>query len=553
MNVLSFVPLGFDGELVSVEVDLRHGIPGTEIVGLPGAAVREARERIRVALANSGFVYPPLKILINLSPADVPKFGAGFDLAIAVALLCSSGQIPSTIEGATLAIGELLLDGRVRPARGVLSAVAVAYRSGITHFTVAREGFREARAFGKGRIAAISHLRDLRHAFLDTPLSTNADIAPETDADGNAEKSVARLSREVTRLGTAEPEIIPNYRDMRGRPVLKRACEIAAAGRHNLFLSGPPGGGKTMAAERLSGLCPDLSHEQAVEVARIYSTAGLFQQEVQDGRRPPVRAPHHTASSEGVIGGGRYLAPGELSLAHNGILILDEAPEFRRSVLQGLREPLEKGMVRLIRAERRYWYPADIQLIMTANACPCGNYGAIGRRCLCSLSEIYNYRKRLGAALLDRVEIRVWQAEEVEAEPATEPATEQATEEVTEGVWADRSRGSALERPGDAAYEGSSEAMSERVAAAVACQKMRYQGFPFERNGRAPGAMLRRVVNTNATAERVLTTAVPKLGLSSRAVDAILRVARTIADIDGDDVVGSAAIMEAIQLRRDDR
>ncbi|TVR88950.1 MAG: ATP-binding protein, partial [Spirochaetaceae bacterium] len=333
MNVLSFVPLGFDGELVSVEVDLRHGLPGTEIVGLPGAAVREARERIRVALANSGFVYPPLKILVNLSPADVPKFGAGFDLAIAVALLCRSGQIPSVIEGTTLAIGELLLDGRVRPARGVLSAVAVAYRSGITHFTVAREGFREAQSFGKGRIAAISHLRDLRHAFLGAPAKQEI-----SDEHGIETVCVELSSVKHKSVASAATDIAPNYREMRGRPVLKRACEIAAAGRHNLLLSGPPGCGKTMAAERLFGLCPDLSHEQAVEVARIYSTAGLFQQEIRDSRRPPVRAPHHTASSEGMIGGGRYLAPGELSLAHNGILILDEAPEFRRSVLQGLRE-----------------------------------------------------------------------------------------------------------------------------------------------------------------------------------------------------------------------
>lgn len=541
MNVVSFVPLGFDGELVSVEVDLRHGLPGTEIVGLPGAAVREARERIRVALANSGFVYPPLKILVNLSPADVPKFGAGFDLAIAVALLCQSRQIPSAIEGATLAIGELLLDGRVRPARGVLSAVAVAYRSGITHFTVAQEGFREAQAFGQGRIAAISHLRDLRHAFLK--IDASADAATDSNIDSNIDprKRATKSSYKGTRLPARLPEIIPNYRDMRGRPFLKRACEIAAAGRHNLFISGPPGCGKTMAAERLSGLCPDLSHEQAVEVARIYSTAGLFQQEVQDGHRPPVRAPHHTASPEGVIGGGRYLSPGELSLAHNGILILDEAPEFRRSVLQGLREPLEKGMVRLIRAERRYWYPADIQLVMTANACPCGNYGALGRRCLCSLSEIHNYRKRLGAALLDRVEIRVWQAEEGERG------------DVNKADCLEPDHGCRAPNIADASHEGSSEVMLERVAAAVARQKFRYHGLAFERNGRVPVAMLPRMVNVNATADKVLRAAVPQLGLSSRAVDAILRVARTIADIDGDDIVGSSAIMEAIQLRRDDR
>ncbi len=539
MNVVSFVPLGFDGELVSVEVDLRHGLPGTEIVGLPGAAVREARERIRVALANSGFVYPPLRILVNLSPADVPKFGAGFDLAIAVALLCRSGQIPSTIKGPTLAIGELLLDGSVRPARGVLSGVAVAYRSGISHFTVAREGFREAQAFGKGRIAAVSHLRDLRSAFLDSPIKLE-----ETEEPGIETSNVGSSKLELGTVASGATEIVPNFRDMRGRPVLKRACEIAAAGRHNLLLSGPPGCGKTMAAERLFGLCPDLSHEQAVEVARIYSTAGLFQKEIQNSRRPPVRAPHHTASAEGMIGGGRYLAPGELSLAHNGILILDEAPEFRRSVLQGLREPLEKGLVRLIRAERRYWYPADIQLLMTANACPCGNNGALGRRCLCSLSEIHNYRKRLGAALLDRVEIRVWQAEEAGAG--------QVVGDGSQTTLGGRGSSAPVDAA-DAADEGSSEVMSARVHAAVACQEGRYRAFPFERNGRVPGALLRRLVNATSSAEAVLNAAVPKLGLSSRAVDAILRVARTIADIDGDDSVGSSSMMEAIQLRRDDR
>ncbi|TVR87551.1 MAG: ATP-binding protein, partial [Spirochaetaceae bacterium] len=226
---------------------------------------------------------------------------------------------------------------------------------------------------------------------------------------------------------------------------------------------------------------------------------------------------------------------------HNGILILDEAPEFRRSVLQGLREPLEKGMVRLIRAERRYWYPADIQLVMTANACPCGNNGALGRRCLCSLSEIHNYRKRLGAALLDRVEIRVWQAEE--------HFTGQTVRDIGQGVL----QGTSTSGPAASVDEGSSEVMLTRVHAAVARQEIRYQEFAFSRNGRVPGAVLRRVVDATTAAEGVLHSAVPKLGLSSRAVDAILRVARTIADIDGDDRVCSSAMMEAIQLRRDDR
>jgi len=499
MKIYAYAASGFAGRLVSVDVDIRRGIPGLDIVGLPDGAVRESRERVRVALRRSGFEFPRDRILVNLSPADLKKEGAAYDLPIAVGILERSGQIASVDAPPVLCAGELLLDGSVRAVNGILPAAAAALDAGIRRFIVPIANRREARALAGIRAAGLAHLRDLPRLFRSEWPAASGETAEDP----------------------AEPDLcddVGDLEDIRGQGLLKRALEAAAAGRHHLLIFGPPGSGKTMGARRFAGLLPDLDAPAALDVTRIWSQADKLGPESGLLRRPPFREPHHTASAEGLLGGGSG-TPGEVSLAHKGVLFLDEAPEFGARVLQGLREPLESGRVVHARSGRTWWYPSEFQLLMAMNPCPCGNMGCEESACLCTPPEVNRYWRRLGGALLDRVDIRI---------PVAPVAPE-----------------SLLGTSGE-----SSETVRSRVEQARDLQRRRYGGRSWCCNADIPAGALQEFVPLDRSSAADFALAARKLGFSSRAAHGVLRVARTLADIDGCPDVDGDHILEAVQHRR---
>ena len=500
MQVLAHEPSSLEGVLVQVEVDIRRGIPGVDLVGLAAGAVRESRERVRAAVRNSGFDFPQDRVLINLAPADLPKEGSAYDLPIALAVLGAAGSLPDPGE-AFLALGELRLDGSVRPVRGVLPAVAAARGAGIGRYFVPAENAPEARALGAGAVYPMARLDEA--------------VALLALARSGAAPDAAPLSPSAR---PRAPEA-GDFAELRGQARLRRALEIAAAGGHNVLLCGPPGSGKTMAARRFPGLLPDLREETAVSVAALYSISGLLASEGRLELRPPFRAPHHSASLEGMIGGGRPLRPGEISLAHGGVLFLDEASEFRADVLQSLREPLEEGRVSIVRAGSASRFPADCQVILAANPCPCGNLGRRGKACLCSAQDIRRHRRKMGGPLLDRIDIRV----PVEPTPARE----------------------LLGPPGEP-----SEALRRRVEAAAFLQEERYRGLGLARNARLRPEQIESFCRLNEHAARAFEVAVDRLSLSSRACHSIMKVARTIADLEDRGDIGEEEVLEAVQHRR---
>lgn len=498
MGIISYATYGFEGRLVSIEVDIRAGLPGTDIVGLPGDAVREAKQRVRVAIVNAGFTFPSRKVLVNLAPAGLKKAGASFDLPIALAILLSSNQMAPGNGPPVLAVGEVELSGRIRGVSGVLAAVALGLQNGVRHFLVPTANGEEAAALGEGVV---------------WPVDSIADAVQKYRFTVEGRRPVLRPPR------TIELESDLDYADMRGQVLLKRAMEVAAAGGHNILLFGSQGIGKSMAAHRLPSILPPLQQPDALVVTRLHSLAGLLPEHTGLMSNPVLRAPHHSASLEGMLGGGRTIVPGEVSLAHCGVLFLDEATEYRRDVLQALREPCETRAVTIVRAGQTHTFPAAFQLVAAANPCPCGNLGHSERRCLCGIREIEKYWKRFGGPLMDRIDMRV----------LVTPAD-----------------------PGEVLGDGyeSSATMKARVAEAHRRQRARQVGSPFRRNADLGPRQVRSLCSLSGPAEKAFLAASRRLMLSTRASESVLKMSRTIADLGGSDSIEEQHVLEAAAYRR---
>lgn len=519
--VITAIVQGIKSVPVSVEADVSDGMPVFEMVGFLAAEVKESKERVRTALRNLGHTLPAKRITINFTPANIRKTGSGFDLPIAIAILSAMGVIDEQSLKDVFIIGEICLNGEIRPVNGILPMVSEAKRLGMKRCIIPYENAKEASLVKQIQIHGVKDIKEviriLNHELENACVEERAQHVLATDEIGRDNEAVKEDGKEE---GLSEK--VPDFSEIHGQKVLKRACEIAVCGMHNLLMIGPPGAGKTMVATRIPTILPGLDEEEQMELSKIYSVCGLFNNRESLMDRRPFRSPHHTITPQGLAGGGFIPKPGEISLAHKGVLFLDELPEFKKDTLETLRQPMEEKTARLVRLNGTYEYPADFMLVAAMNPCKCGYYPDM-QKCRCNANSIERYINRISQPLLDRIDICV--------------ATEQIPFEELTG----------------SAKEETSEQIRARVTEVHERMRFRYREEGFKYNSQIPSSLIGKYCKLTFTQEEYMKKKYQELNLTARTYHKILKVARTLADMDGESNIEDKHLKEAICYRSVDK